>query len=78
MARVRVLADEMWPAASGPQGQLGYEHYPRLGIYPARRGFTLQSAERSASWLHRHERREPTASDGAGKSGRSGRDLRTN
>lgn len=78
MARVRVLADEMWAAASGSQGQLGYQHYPRPGVYLARWGFTLQPAERVAPWLHRHEGREPTTSDGAGKSPRSDRDLRTN
>lgn len=66
MARVRGLADEMWAAAPRPQGELGDEHHPRLGVHPARRRAALQLAQRALPQLHRHERSQPAASDGTG------------
>lgn len=66
VARVRVLVDEMWLAASRSQGELGDQYYSRPGVHPARWSAAVQPAERAAPRLHRHEGREPTASDGAG------------
>lgn len=66
VARMCVLAYEMWLDPNRSQGQLGVELYPRFGLYSAGRRVTMQPPERAAARVGGHEGCEPTTANGTG------------